>query len=70
MGALVYVLYKIAFIYSGYTLLISRVIIGIIKCKNYARMVLFPNLCLSCHLSGASVKDHENLRTVSLGIRI
>jgi len=39
MVAVVYVLYKIAFIYLGYTLLISWVIIGIIKCKDCARVV-------------------------------
>ena len=66
MVAVVYVLYKIAFIYLGYTLLISWVIIGIIKCKDCARVVWFPNLCLSCHLSGATAKDHENLRSVRL----
>ena len=52
------------------TELISRVITGAIKCKNSARMLWFPNLCLSCHSYGATVKDHENLRTVSLGTRI
>lgn len=66
----IYVLYKIALIYSGYTMLISRVIIGIIKYKDCARMVWFPNLCLSCHLPGASAKDHKNLSTVSLVVQI
>ena len=51
-------------------MLISRVIIGIIKYKYCARMVWFPNLCLSCHLPGASAKDHKNLRTVSLVVQI
>jgi hypothetical protein len=35
----IYILYKIAFVYSGYTVLISRVITGKVIWKNYERKV-------------------------------